>query len=77
MKIAAFAVLASLSVAGCTATTPPDILPVVNAADPQAGLRPAVYEPVVANYNHRTPVEPGNWRRMNERLSPANRENGS
>jgi hypothetical protein len=77
MKIAAFAVLASLSAAGCAATTPPDILPVVNAADPQAGLRPAPYQPVVANYNHRMPVEPENWRRMNERLSPANRESGS
>lgn len=77
MKFAAFAMLSSLSLAGCAATTPPDVLPTFNAADPIMGVRDTRYRPVVANYSHRAPVEPENWRRLNERLSPANRGAGS
>lgn len=69
--------LASLSVAGCAATTPPDVLPAFNPADPIMGVRDTAYRPVVANYNHREPVDPENWRRLNERVSPANPEAGS
>jgi hypothetical protein len=77
MKIASFAMLASLSVAGCAATTPPNVLPAFNPADPAMGIRDVHYHPVVADYHHREPVDPQNWRRLNERLSPANGGAGS
>ena len=77
MKSACLAMLASLSVAACTATTPPDVLPAFNPADPVMGLREAHYHPAVVNYRHREPVGPENWRRLNDRLSPANRGAGS
>lgn len=77
MKYAAFALLAPLLAAGCTATTPPDILPLANPADPMIGVRQSHYHPVAANYQHRTPVTPENWRQLNEQLSPANSGAGS
>jgi hypothetical protein len=77
MKFAASAMLVSLSVAGCAATTPPDVLPAFNPADPVMGIRDTGYRPVVVNYNHRKPVGPDNWRRLNERVAPANPEAGS
>jgi hypothetical protein len=77
MKFASLAMLASLSVAGCAATTPPNILPAFNPADPVMGIRDAHYHPVIADYHHREPVDPQNWRRLNERLSPANGGAGS
>lgn len=76
MKSAAFAMTASLFIAGCTATTPPDVLPEFNPVDPVMGIRHTYYRPVLANYNRRKPVEPKDWRQLNERLSPANREDG-
>lgn len=69
--------LASLSAAGCAATTPLDVIPAFNPADPIMGIRDAHYHPVVVDYHHRQPVDPENWRRLNDRLSPANRGAGS
>jgi hypothetical protein len=78
MKIPRFAMLASLLfVAGCTATTPPDVLPAFNPADPIMGVRDAHHHPVFVNYRHRAPVEPRDWRRLNDELSPASRGAGS
>lgn len=78
MKLISLAMLAaSLSVAGCASSAPPDILPVFNAADPMMGLRDAPYSPVVTNYQHRAPVDPKNWRKLNDDLSPANPRSGS
>jgi hypothetical protein len=77
MKIAGLAMLASLFVAGCTATTPPDVLPAFNPADPVMGIRDAHYHPVIADYHHREPVDPQNWRRLNEERAPANPGAGS
>lgn len=77
MKIASSAMLASLLVAGCTATTPPDVLPAFNPADPVMGVRDVHYNPVIADYRHREPVDPQNWRRLNDGLSPANSGAGS
>ena len=77
MKIASLAILASLSVAGCATTTPPDILPAFNPADPVMGIRDAHYHPVIADYHHREPVDPQNWRRLNEERTPANPGAGS
>jgi hypothetical protein len=69
MKIASSAMLASLLVAGCAATTPPDFLPAFNPADPAMGVRDAHYHPAVVDYRHREPVDPQNWRRLNEERS--------
>lgn len=78
MKLITLAMLAaSLSVGGCASSAPPDILPVFNAADPLMGLRDATYSPVVTNYQHRAPVDPKNWRKLNDDLSPANPRSGS
>jgi hypothetical protein len=76
MKIASSAMLASLLVAGCAATTPPDIVPAFNPADPVMGVRDVHYHPVV-DYRHREPVDPKNWRRLNEERSPASPGAGS
>jgi uncharacterized protein YcfL len=77
MRTASFAILASLFVAGCAATTPPNVLPAFNPADPIMGIRDIHYHPVVVDYRHREPVDPQNWRRLNEGLSPANGGAGS
>ncbi|RWP44792.1 MAG: hypothetical protein EOR04_04075 [Mesorhizobium sp.] len=77
MKIASLAILASLSVAGCAATTPPDVLPAFNPADPVMGIHDAYYRPVIADYHHRKPADPQNWRRLNEERAPANPGAGS
>ncbi|WP_292400044.1 hypothetical protein [Mesorhizobium sp.] len=69
--------LASLLVAGCAATTPPHILPAFNPADPAMGVRDAHYHSVIADYRHREPVDPQNWRRLNDELSPTNNGAGS
>ena len=77
MKIASPAIVASLFVAGCAATTPPDVLPDFNPADPVMGIRDTHYHRVIVNYHHREPVDPQNWRRLNEERSPANPGAGS
>ncbi|AZO68357.1 MAG: hypothetical protein E5Y88_15555 [Mesorhizobium sp.] len=77
MKIASSAMLASLLVTGCAATTPPDILPAFNPADPAMGVRDVHYHPVVVDYRHREPVDPRNWRRLNQERSPVNPGAGS
>lgn len=77
MKIASLAILASLFVAGCAATTPPDILPAFNPADPVMGIRDAHYHPVIVDYHHREPVDPQNWRRLNDERSPSKPGAGS
>ena len=78
MRIPAIAALsASLFSAGCAATPPPDVLPIVNPADPVMGLRDARYSPVLGDFHPRRPTGPENWRRLNDNLSPANRGAGS
>jgi hypothetical protein len=78
MKLISIAMLAvSLSAAGCASSSPPSILPQFNAADPIMGVRDAHYHSVVTNYQHREPVDPKNWRQLNDDLSPAKRGSGS
>lgn len=78
MKLILFAMLAaSLAASGCASSAPPDILPSFNAADPIMGISDAHYHPVVTNYQHREPVDPKNWRQLNDDLSPAERGSGS
>jgi hypothetical protein len=78
MKLPSLAMLvASLSLSGCASSPPPDVLPAYSAADPVMGLRDAHYHPVVSDYQHREPVDPQNWRKLNEELSPAQPGGGS
>ena len=77
MKVASLAMLASLLVAGCAVTTPPTVLPAFDPSDPVMGIRDAHYHPVVTNYHQREPVDPQNWRRLNEERSPAKTGAGS
>jgi hypothetical protein len=71
MKLPSLAMLAaSLFAAGCASSSPPDVLPAFTAADPVMGLRDVHYHPVV-DYQHREPVDPQNWRKLNDSLSPA------
>jgi hypothetical protein len=78
MRIPAIAtLLASLLAGGCAASSPPDLLPSFNPADPALGLRSARYAPVLGDFEPRRPTGPENWRDLNDRLSPANREPGS
>jgi len=71
MKYALPAMLASLLVAGCAATTPPDVTYALAPADPVIDSEKGHYHPVVTGYVHRDPVDPKNWRRLNDDLSPA------
>ncbi|MEQ8296497.1 MAG: hypothetical protein RIB55_08445 [Nitratireductor sp.] len=71
------ALCASLFAAGCTASSPPDVLPLFNPADPMMGLRDARYSPVLGGFNPRSPTGPANWRRLNDSLSPAKKGQGS
>lgn len=77
MKFSYLAMFASLSVAGCSAATPPYVLPAFNAADPALGIRDTHYHPVVTDYHAREVVEPRNWRKLNDDLSPAGKGEGS
>lgn len=78
MRFPAFAALgAALLASACAASTPPDILPQFNPADPVMGVRDARYVPVLGDYQPRRPTGPESWRRLNERLSPANGGQGS
>jgi hypothetical protein len=78
MKLGLLAMLAaSLSAAGCASSAPPDVMPGFNPTNPMMGLRDADYQPVVADYHHREPTDPQNWRKLNEQLSPAQPEGGS
>ncbi|WP_139111074.1 hypothetical protein [Stappia indica] len=64
------AALAPLAVAAC-ATVPATVsgygpLP----EDPHAAVPALQPASVVAPYQHRVPVEPGNWRNLNDRQAP-------
>jgi hypothetical protein len=78
MRIPGIAALAaSLLAAGCVASPLPDLLPALNPADPVMGLRDVRYSPVLGDFHPRRPTGPDNWRRLNDKLSPANRESGT
>lgn len=78
MNISYRAIVASvLFVAGCAATPPPDVLPSISPADPSVGIGQVHYHPVIVDYHPRQPVDPQNWRKLNDDLSPARKGDGS
>lgn len=74
MRIVVIATLASL--AGCAAGAPLDMPMAADPADPALGLAARPYSGVV-NYRHRDPVDPKNWRRLNDDLAPAGQGSGT
>ena len=62
--ISSAALLASLLAAGCTSSVPPDVLTFANPADPAIAIRGSGHRPVLADYHHREPVDPRNWREL-------------
>lgn len=55
----------------------PDTGPLSDPADPTLGIRAVHHRPAIADYQHREPVEPENWRGLNERVTPRDRGSGS
>ena len=71
MKIAALLAVASALVgAGCTAS--PRIADMAGepAANPSLGTASGQYRSVLGSYQHREPVDPKNWRKLNQDLAP-------
>ena len=78
MNLAHRAIIASLlSVTGCAATPPPEILPAFSPVDPTIGIRPTHHHPAIVDYQPRRPGDPQNWRRLNDDLSPAKQGAGT
>lgn len=71
MRLLLVAAILPLFLVACASTPLPDVLPALGAADPMLGVTRAHYHSVIVDYTHREPVEPENWRRLNERQSPS------
>jgi hypothetical protein len=61
--------IAGLALAGCTETSRRSPLD-DGAADPAASNQRARYQSVMAGFTPFRPVEPTDWRRSNERVTP-------
>ncbi|MBB3234473.1 hypothetical protein [Phyllobacterium endophyticum] len=71
MKIAALLAVASALVgAGCAATPRLADMAAEPAANPSFGTASVNYRSVLGSYQHREPVDPKNWRQLNEDLAP-------
>ena len=70
--IMALALLAGCSVSG----GPAEVLPYKTPVDEDSGIRWVNQGNIIGDYEHRTSVKPGEWRKLNDEQSPA-RENGS
>ena len=56
------------AVAGCAAPSPPLAGP--DPSDPSVRVSPAGYRSTLAPYRSQRPVEPGDWKDINERITP-------
>jgi hypothetical protein len=71
MKIAALLAVASALVgAGCTASPRLADMAAEPAANPAFGTASGHYRSVLGSYQHREPVDPQNWKKLNEDLAP-------
>lgn len=52
--------------AGCASTPPTDVLTDISPDDAYAHIPDSSYDPVVAGFTPRRPVEPKAWRQLNE-----------
>ncbi|MGO4835522.1 hypothetical protein AB4144_25050 [Rhizobiaceae sp. 2RAB30] len=53
------------------------MLPAYSPANPAMGIRDTHHHPVVTDYTDRQPVDPQNWRDLNDRLAPKKEGAGS
>ena len=75
MKNLFYAVLSSALLVGCSAsTTPTEVQGYNSPVDAQNGIRSTHYHGIIGEYNHREPVDPRSWRKLNEEQSPKNGE---
>ena len=69
--------LALFMLAGCLAETgegPVEIIPLNSPIDSRNGIRHQAKGNIVGEYNHRTPRDPGEWRKLNnEQTNPLER----
>jgi hypothetical protein len=71
MKIAALLAVASALVgAGCTASPRLADMAGEPAVNPSFGAASGHYHSVLGSYQHREPVVPKNWKKLNEDLAP-------
>ena len=71
MKKAIFVALVPALLAGCAATSmPTNILPYRSPDDAQTGIRDTHHHNIIDKYNHRDPVDPKPWRKLNDDQAP-------
>ena len=71
MKIAAFLAVASALIgAGCAASPRLADMAVEPAVNPSFGSASGQYRSALGSYQHREPVDPKNWKKLNEDLAP-------
>lgn len=68
-RLPAVLAAAAFLIQGCAAT-PPRPFSGDDASDPNAGVPPTGYRPVLGNYSTQRPVEPLPWRERNDRAAP-------
>ena len=75
MKIKFYAMLLSVLLTGCAqATYPVDIIGQRAPSNDQAEIRNTHYHGIIGKYNHREPVDPRPWRKLNKEQTPKNGE---
>jgi len=71
MKIIVSTALMSALLTGCASTNAPtDILPYRTPDDAQIGIRDTHHHNIIGDYNHREPVDPKPWRKLNDDQAP-------
>ncbi|MBL4725699.1 MAG: hypothetical protein JKY83_03305 [Rhizobiaceae bacterium] len=62
--------LLSAGLGGCASTFPPEVLAYRDAADAHVGIKQTHPTNIIGDYNHRDPVDPRPWRKLNDEQSP-------
>ena len=62
--------LLSAGLGGCTSTFPPEVLAYRDVANAHVGIRHTNPANIIGDYNHRDPVDPRPWRKLNDEQSP-------
>lgn len=70
MKRALLAALLPLGMAACKATSLPEVLPLASPIDPVEVKRSTHYHSPIGDYSHRNPVDPEDWRKLNDGQVP-------
>lgn len=71
MKNLICTLLGSAVLAGCsTSLQPTQVTSYETPVDSQTGIRNTHYHGIIGVYNHREPVDPRSWRKLNEEQTP-------